>query len=181
MKIKLSLDLRAALRSVVGLAVPLLLLAFCGPQACAVDPSFTFTASEPSQVVEGATFTFPATVTDTGGPASNFNTFFQIYDQNFVFVSQTFYTNQTFASGQTLDYNPTLTAPTDPSKYYWVATLMFDQDFTGPIVGQQFFLPTFTVVPAAPAPEPSSGLAIGLLGVAVMALKARLRAMRAGG
>jgi len=136
------------------------LIIFDPAQAQTEAPSFTFAGSVLATVVDSATFTFPASIKDVGGPATNYNAYFQIYDINFHYLSQTYYTGQTWSQGQTLDFNPTLTAPSTTG-FYFVEGLVFDTNYTGPIVSDSFF-GTFTTKPAA-VPELSSALTTGLL------------------
>ncbi|BDI34243.1 hypothetical protein CCAX7_62940 [Capsulimonas corticalis] len=163
----------SSMQFAVGLTVSMFIAAGFATPAHALAPAFTFTATVPATVVAGSTFTFPASITDVGGQATDYNSYFQIYDQGFHFQGQTFYTNQTFAPGQTLNYNVAITAPSTPGTYY-LAALMFNQDYSSGIVSQEFFTPTFNVVAAA-VPEPSSAIPIGLFLIGSLILNVRLR------
>jgi hypothetical protein len=143
-------------------------------QVNAQGPSFTFSATVPTQVVAGQSFNVPASITDVGDPATNYHSFFQVYDSGFTYISQSYYDNQSFAAGQTLDYNVSLTAPTTPG-YYWLAGLMFNQDYTGGIVDQQFFLPQFQVVDAPAVPEPGAGVYTGVILLLMLVGAAKVR------
>jgi len=158
-------------RAIAYVTLPIAAICACvagtaSPAVAADPPSFTFTADLPTTVHAGSVFTFPATVTDVGGPAVDYHTYFQLYDINFHFLSQTAFDNQTFFNGTTLNYTPSLTAPTTPGDYLTL-TIMFVPNFDAPIAGQQFFGP-FRVTAV---PEPSTALPIGvalLCGLAVV-------------
>ena len=164
----------ATLKLALSAAVSALIIAGLASQARAQAPSFTFTGTVPTAVQAGSTFTFPASVTNIGGQATDYNTFFQIYDLGFNYQGQTFYTNQTFAPGETINYNVAITAPTTPGTYL-MAALMFNQDYTSGIVSQTFFPQTFQVTAA---PEPTEGVAVGLALIGGLLLKARRRGRR---
>ncbi|MEO7719594.1 MAG: hypothetical protein ABIY70_25605 [Capsulimonas sp.] len=168
----------AALKFVLTTAVSVLVVAGLTTQAHAVAPSFTFAATIPAAVLAGSTFTFPASVTNIGGQATDYNTYFQIYDLGFNYQGQTYYTNQTFAPGETINYNVAITAPTTPGTYL-MAALMFNKDYTGGIISQTFFPQTFQVLSPAAVPEPSSGAVVGLFLVGALLLNARRRGLRA--
>jgi hypothetical protein len=164
-----------AVKFVLGIVASILIIGVFDRQARADPPAFLFTQALPSNVTAGDPFTFSASITDTGGEADHYSSAFQIYDQNFHFLSQEFFADQTFLAGQTLAYSVTLTAPSTPGLYF-NDDFVFNPTFTTPAPGESGF--TQFTVDAPSVPEPSSGFAVCLLLMGLVGLTWRARTMQ---